>query len=286
MKKFLILALSAALLLALFGCGSPKETEPEGPPPGTEDFEKIGLTLPASEKAAQAVTGEGDSMLYKFTGEDFTKIKEANPGSLLEVVYQTSVSWGCGEIGWISIDNAGPAIHGKASKKETRVAQIPIEDLVLGTDNFTIHIFNGAAVLEVNLYAAPEDHVVEPNPKAVAGGIKIFVPFGNEPKGKGDVSKADINKILAAPGTSKLVFYFGADETEEAGILKLASKKDYTGNFDLDVTLLDWVRVDSDKKASIAISEIKAAMTGNSKKLDINLGEHTATELIYIQIVP
>ena len=50
--------------------------------------------------------------------------------------------------------------------------------------------------------------------------------------------------------------------------------------------VVEWVRVDSDKKASIEVSKIKAAMTGNSKKLDINLGEHTATELEYLQLEP
>jgi len=285
MKKYLILVLSAALLMAFFGCGSPKDTEPEGPPviEGAIDTE---FELPDPESIAQSVGGESGSKLYKFTGDYFTKIKGARAGSFLEVQYETPVSWGCGEIGWVSIENAGPAIHGRKSSKEKRTASIPVEFIVLGTDNFTIHIFNNADVKKVILHEVPEDYVVVKDPRAKEGGTQIFVPFGNEPEGKGDVSKADINKILAAPGTAKLVFYFGAEETEEAGILKLASKKDYTGNYDLDKTLLDWVRVDSDKKASIAISEIKAAMTGNSKKLDINLGENTRTKLEFIQIEP
>jgi len=285
MKKYLILVLSAALLLAFFGCGSPKEKESEEVkvPEGAENTE---FDLPAPEKALEAVSGESSSMLYKFTGDDFAKIKGARAGSTLEVRYTTPVSWGCGEIGWVSIDNAGPAIHGRKSSAEKRIANIPVEFLVFGPDHFTIHIFNGADVNNVILHAVGEDYVVEPDPRAVTGGTQIFVPFGNEPQGKGDVSKADINKIKAAPDTAKLVFYFGAEETEEAGILKLASKKDYTDGYNLDKTLLDWVRVDSDKKASIAISEIKAAMTGNTKKLDINIGENAKTKLEFIQIEP
>jgi len=285
MKKFLILMLSAALLMAFFGCGSPKDDVAGGDDTngGIEGGTDTEFELPAPTEAEKKVTGEDNSKLYKFTGADFEKIKGARAGSKLEVQYETAVAWGCGEIGWVDITNAGPAIHGKQGSREKRTAQIPVEFLVFGTDHFTIHIFNKADVKAVILHEAPEGFTVVPNPKP---GTALFVPFGNEPKGKGDISKSDINKILAAPGTSKLVFYFGATETEEAGILKLASKKDYTGNFDLDVTLLDWVRVDSDKKASIEVSKIKAAMTGNSKKLDINLGEHTATELEYLQLEP
>ena len=82
MKKFLILALSAALLTAFFGCGSPKEPEKEKPPEGTVITE-FDLPTPANETTAN--TGEAGSKMFKFIDADFTKIQGALPGSQLSI---------------------------------------------------------------------------------------------------------------------------------------------------------------------------------------------------------
>jgi len=212
MKKFLILALSAALLAAFFGCGSPKEqVKPEG--------EEILLALPDPTNAATP-TGEENSKMYKFSGDAFTKIQEANPGSTLEITYTANVTYAIGEAGWIDKDNAGPVISGNGSKQ---TVHYDIEDLVLGTDNFTLHIFNGATLLEVILFAVPEGYEVKKNELATAGATKIVLPQGHKIPGRGDLSKVDYKKIREATGKT-LVFYFDDKADTESGILKFGPK--------------------------------------------------------------
>ena len=303
MKKFLILALSAALLLAFFGCGSPKEKEPEGPPAGTENFEEIALTLPDSTSAAKADTGENNSNMYKFSTEDSAKIKGANPGSRLAVTYQADVDYAVGEIGWLDKANAGPVISGDGSKKK-QTAYIDVVFLadVFGEDNsFTIHIFNGAKLIEVMLMAAPDDYDYKGNDKATTGATPIFIPFGHKLPGNGDLSKADFKRITTAT-TGKVVFYFDIEEeNKDYGILKFGPKcgdpyKHYGISKAGEIIDGDdgWRAVAENigtKTIEYTVAEIQAgvkAAGASYNKLEINMGKADAkkADLLYIELKP
>jgi len=302
MKKFLILALSAALLLALFGCGSPKEDDKgipgvNAPPAGTENFEEIALTLP-SPTSPETDTGENGSKMYKYTGEDFTKIKEALPGSYVAVTYKATVTYAVGEIGWIDASNAGPVISGKDDKGKNQTAYYNVEDLLLGTDNFTVHIFNGATLADVTLYAAPPDYDYKGNDKATAGATKIVLPQGHNIIGRGDLSKVDFKKITtAASGT--LVFYFDETADTESGILKFGPKKGSPYKhygIDSDGSIKDesgkgWRVVNSETRTiTYTVAEIKAGVTeagAGFNKLEIN-NDSSGKEgvLLYLELKP
>ena len=305
MKKFLILALSAALLLALFGCGSPKEKESDDKDKPSADLIKTPLELPGSTNADTATTGEAGSKMFKFIGDDFTKINEANPGSKLEITYNATVTYAIGEAGWIDKDNAGPVISGNG-KKQT--VHYDIEDLVLGTEDFTLHIFNGATLLEVILYLAPEGYEVEKNELATAGATKIVLPKGHKITGRGDLSKVDFKKITTAADTKKLVFYFDDKADTDSGILKFGPKsgdpyKHYGIDSDGSIGLDDkhgWRRAeltDNEKvrKIEYTAAEIKASFAPaaadfkNPKavfnKLEVNNDASGAEgELLYIEL--
>ena len=223
MKKFLILALSAALLLALFGCGSPKEDD-KGPPAEIGDLEEIPLTIPdKGPKIDSKITRENNSYMYKFTGDEFEKIKGALPGSKLSITYKFNETYAAGEVGWIDTNNAGPVFSGNGGKN---TVYYDIEDLVYEGDTFNLHIFNGAELLEVTLYAAPPDYDVKKNELATEGAIKIVLPQGHKIQGRGDLSKADFKKITAAAGKT-VWFYFDDKADTESGILKFGPKSYY-----------------------------------------------------------
>jgi len=307
MKKFLILVLSAALLLAFFGCGSPKEDESknDGPPPGTEDFDEIYLEpLPTPADSDKATTGENNSKMYKFTGENFTKIKDALPGSYLSIKYTSTVNYAVGEIGWKSISDAGPVIIGDATNKN-QTAIVYREDLVIGDADFTIHMFNPSTLKEVVLYSAPEGYTPTPNPNATAGGQKIFIPSGHPVPGNGDLSKADFAKITkAASGT--LVFYFEKNTAPSDGILKFGPKsgdpyKHY--GISKDGAAIDgndgwraYTAGEEEGKGTITytVAEIKAGLafaatdfpSGKFNKLEINQGSTAKADLVYIELKP
>jgi len=267
------------------------------------DFEEFNFTLPESTSANIATTGEGNSYLYKFTGDGFTKIKDALPGSYLEVTYRTTVSWAVGEIGWIDKTNAGAVIHGNGTNKNQRV-NINVEYLVIGDTDFTIHIFNGATLIAVTLHSAPNGYVPTPNPKATAGAIPIFIPFGESVYGNGHLSKADFKKITTAT-SGKLVFYFDIDEAyKDYGILKFGPVcsdpyKHYgiseAGNaVDGDD---GWRTIDAPEKETITytVADIKAAISTatssnsgyNFNKLEINQGHGDwVGSLLYIELIP
>jgi len=299
MKKFLILALSAALLTAFFGCGSPKEPEQKLPGDINEDFEEIFFEpLPDSTNAATANTGENGSKMFKFTGDDFTKIKSAIPGSYLEVKYSATVAYAVGEIGWIDIANAGPVISGDATGK-TQTVYYNVEDLVIGDADFTIHIFNGATLKGVTLYAAPEGYVPKANDKATAGATKIVLPMGHKIPGRGDLSKADFKKITTAASGSTLVFYFDDTAATDSGILKFGPKqgdpyKHY--GIDTDGTIKDesgkgWRVADATTRTiTYTVAEIKAGVTEAGpgfNKLEVNNDASGAQGvLLYIELKP
>jgi len=151
------------------------------------------------------------------------------PGSQISITCETKVEYAVGEAGWISRENAGPVISGNG---KTVTVYYDVEDLVLGDDNFTLHIFNGAKLLEVTLGAAPEGFEVEPNPIATEGATKIVLPQGHKITGKGDLSKVDYKKIRNATGKT-LVFYFDDKADTESGILKFGPKySDIDGNYE------------------------------------------------------
>jgi len=300
MRKYLIIALSAALLLAFFGCGSPKE-EPAGPPAGSEDFEEIWFDpLPTASTKPKTETGENNSNLYVFAGEDFAKIKNANPGSILVVKYAATVDYAVGEVGWKSITDAGPVIIGDGSNKP-QTAYINVEDLFLGDADFTLHIFNGATLREVTLLAAPEDYEVTVNPKATQGAKKIFIPFGHKVPGNGDLSKTDFKKITTAASGS-LVFYFNDDVPTDIGLMKFGPKsgdpyKHYGISAAGEIADGDtgWRPVDAETKTiTYTVAEIKAGVTAAAKdfptgkfnKLEINLGSSKRADLLYIELKP
>jgi len=302
MKKYLIIALSLALLLAFFGCGNPKEEDAEETV-DIGDLTETDLTLPdASAKVDKEKTGENGSYMFIFTGEDFTAIKGAKAGSKLSVTYKSTVDYAVGEIGWIDIANAGPVISGN---KKSQTIYLDIEDLVLGTDNFTIHMFNGtnSDLLEVTLYTAPDGYKVERNKKATDGGKKIVIPRGNPVPGNGDLSKADYKKIIKAADTAKLVLTFDLDDAEkDIGLLKFGPKsgdpyKHY--GISKDGKAIDgndgWRSADADGKITYTITEINAAIKEAEKdkpegifnKFEINMGKEgeRKSKLVYIEIV-
>jgi len=309
MKKYLILVLSAALLLAFFGCGSPKEgpedtsSRPSGFDPENYDDEE--LVLPAKSKAPSE-TGEIDSELYIFSAEVSAKIKAAEEEGVLRITYSASKDYAVGEIGWIDIENAGPVIIGNGSNKK-QDAYYDIRDFteVFGADGtLTIHIFNGAKLNGVTLYTPKEGY--EPNlnnPKATAGSQKIIIPIGHPLNGNGDLSKADFKKITT--GTySKLVFYFAIKEGEEEaakdrGILKFGPKcgSPYTHyGISKSGDIIDgdegWRAIGEEiAKQTITydVSVIKAGVTKAGKgfnKLEINMGKvaDKKADLVYIEL--
>jgi len=307
MKKYLIIALSVSLLFAFFGCGSPKEEEKKNnAPEELGDLDEIPLTLPASTSATKANTGEANSLMYKFTGDDFAKIKAALPGSLLRITYKATVSYAVGEIGWIDQTNAGPIIIGNETNKN-QTAYYNVEDVVIGTDNFTVHMYNPSTLLDVTLFAAPEGYVVK---KSEYTGIKIIIPQGHPISGNGDLSKVDFKKINTA-ASGDLVFYFVVrDEYKDDGILKFGPKSgDPYKHFGIDGSdgkIYDesgkgWKRADDITKDKIvySISDIKTAVidAGNAgfaggvfNKFEINIGkgddDKAKADLLYIEIVP
>jgi len=273
---------------------------PQIPPVGPGGFVENVFELPVYTSADRTTTGEYNSKLYKFTGEAFTKIKNANPGSFLEVTYRANVSWACGEIGWKSITDAGPVIIGNGSSRRQTV-KYNVEDLVLGTDNFTIHIFNGADLADVTLHAAPDGYVPVPNPKATAGATKIVLPQGHNVFGNGDLSKADFKKITtAASGT--LVFYFDYKANTTDGFLKFGPKsKDPYKHYGIsnDGTIVDgdngWRFVNvATKTITYNVSDIKKAVAdaaadfpeGTFEWLEINMGIDNNADLLYIELKP
>ena len=296
MKKFLILALSAALLTAFFGCGSPKEPAAEKPPEGTENFVESDLPLPTSTNAATADTGENNSKMFKFVGDDFTKIKEANKGSQLVIKYKANVKYACGEIGWKSGSDAGPVISGNGTGK-TQTVFYNVEDLVIGDEDFTLHIFNGATLDSVVLRAAPDGYEPKSNPKATAGATKIVLPQGHDIPGRGDLSKADFKKITTASGS--LVFYFDDTADTESGILKFGPKQGDPykhWGIDSDGSIKDeagrgWRVVDATTRTiTYTVAEIKAAVTAAGagfNKLEIN-NDASGKQgvLLYLELKP
>jgi len=298
--------------MAFFGCGSPKEDgkeEEAGPPEGTADFEKTVLTLPAPTEKPTAETGEKASQMFKFVGDDFTKISDARPGSFLEITYKENKNQGyaCGEIGWVDKTKAGPVISGKekTDKPKNQTVYIFREDLVLGTDNFTIHIFNSATLIDVTLNSAPPTYTPTPNPKATPGAKKIVVPPGCLLPGKGDLSKVDFTTITTAADSGTLVFYFDVVESHKNdGLLKFGPKSgDPYYHYGISkegvvVTGNDgWCPADADGKVIYKISDIKTAITeakkiasdGDFNKLEINFGatdEEKKADLLYIELIP
>jgi len=296
MKKFLILALSAALLTAFFGCGSPKEPEKEKPPEGTVITE-FDLPTPANETTAN--TGEASSKMYKFTGESFTAIKDASPGSYLEITYTSTVAYAVGEMGWKSITDAGPVISGNGTGKKQEV-KVYVEDLVLGDADFTLHMFNPSELKGVSLYAVPESVGPEKNPNATAGATKIVLPLGHKIPGRGDLSKADFKKITTAT-SGTLVFYWDDKTNTETGILKFGPKQGdpykHYGISKETGTITEgndgWRPVDSAeaKTVTYTVTEIKTSVgaAGNSfNKLEINNDTEGNKEgvLLYIELKP
>jgi len=273
---------------------------PQIPPVGPGGFVENVFELPVYTSADKTTTGESNSKLYKFTGDAFTKIKNAKPGSFLEVTYRANVSWACGEIGWKSISDAGPVIIGNGSSRRQTV-KYNVEDLVLGTDNFTIHIFNGADLLGVTLYSAPKGYVPVPNPKATVGATKIVLPQGHNIPGRGYLSKVDFKKITTAASGS-LVFYFDDTTDTESGILKFgpASNDPYKHyGISNDGTIVDgsegWRAINAATKTiTYNVSDIKAGIIaaaadfpGTFNKLEIN-NDASGKEgvLLYIELIP
>jgi len=267
---------------------------PQIPPVGSG--EEYVFTLPSDTSADKTTTGEYNSKLYKFTGEAFTKIKNANPGSFLEVKYSATVPYNCGEIGWKSITDAGPVISGDGTGKRQTV-NYDIADLVLGTDNFTIHMFNNGTLRDVVLYIAPNGFVPVPNPKATAGAVKIVIPQGHNVFGNGDLSKVDFKKITtAASGT--LVFYFDDDANTDSGILKFGPKSiDPYRHYGIavDGTIVDggsngWRFVNAATKTiTYTVAEIKASVIAAGAgfdRLEINQASEAKADLLYIELIP
>ena len=308
MKKFLILALSAALLLALFGCGSPKEDDKEdeknqGLPPGVDlsEFTPVTLKFADGTSKPKTETGENKSLLYAITGEDFDQIKDAPEGSILGVTYKAVYDYACGEVGWKSITDAGPVLMGDGTSRN-REGLILIEDLVLGTDNLTIHIFNEASLRDVTLYIPPEKdppYKPQPNENATEGAKKIVLPWGDKIPGAGDMSKVDFKNITTA-ASGNLVFYFDVvEEFKDQGILKFGPKcgdpyKHFgidTDGSNKDESGKGW-RPATDGKIIYTIAEVKAAVAsaGNGfNKFEIRIGDSDGkpkADLLYIEIIP
>jgi len=276
------------------GGNEPLPVEPEG-------FEENVFALPVYISADKTTTGEYNSKLYKFTGDDFTKIKNANPGSQISITYNATVNYAIGEAGWIDINNASPVISGDGTGKRQTV-NYDIADLVLGTDNFTIHIFNGATLADVTLHAAPEGYEPLKNQKATAGATKIVIPQGHMIIGRGDLSKADFKKITTAASGS-LVFYFDDTTDTESGILKFGPvSKDPYKHYGIsnDGTIVDgsegWRAINAATKTiTYNVSDIKKAVTdartyfpsGTFNKLEIN-NDASGREgvLLYIELKP
>jgi hypothetical protein len=284
----------------MLGCGSNKDDEPDELPPGLEDHEQFIIELPASQSRPTTETGEKNSYMFAFTGDDFTKIKDAKPGSFLSVTYKATVTYAVGEIGWKSDADAGPVISGNGSNKN-QTAWIDKEHLVIGDADFTIHIFNGGTLVDVTLYAAPEGYVITPNPKATTGGKKIFIPFGSKIAGNGDLSKADFKTITTAASGS-LVFYFDDEADTSSGILKFGPKKGepykhYGINSEGNITDVEgegWRVIDgATKTIKYTVAEIKAGVavantppaTGYNK-FEINMGDTKKADLLYIELIP
>jgi len=311
MKKYLLIAFSTALLFAFFACGSPKEEE-QKKPDELGDLTPVPLTLPATESKLKTETGEGQSLLYKLSAEDAAKVKGAVEGSLLEVTYTAKVNYAIGEMGWIDKTNAGPILMGKENNKQHKnTVYFDAKDLVFGTDGgFTVHIFNGAELLELFLYAAPEGYTPKKNPNASENGIKIVIPQGAPINGNGDISKVDFKKITTA-ASGNLVFYFDVGEDYYGeGILKFGPKSgDPYKHFgiDSDGAIYDesgkgWRRADdtTHDKIVFTIAEINAAVAAAPSgkgspagavynKFEINIGkdgEKAKGELLYIEIIP
>jgi len=286
-------------LMAFFGCGSPKEdgTDEGEITAGTENFDEIPLTVPGSTDSDKAATGENNSKMFKFTGDDFTKIKDANKGSQLVIEFKATVKYACGEIGWKSISEAGPVISGNGSGKTQKVVY-DVEDLFLGDSDLTIHMFNNGILGAVILRAAPDDFVPTPNPKATAGATKIVLPKGHDITGRGDLSKVDFKKITTASGGS-LVFYFDDTAAADSGILKFGPKQgDPYTHYGISKTGEavegndGWRPLDSAETRTITytVAEIKSAVTASGagfNKLEIN-NDASGKEgkLLYIELKP
>jgi len=294
----------------------PEEQKKTGPDLG--DLEETPLTLPSKGSDIPAAqTGEEKSNTYAFTGDDFAKIKDANPGSLLRITYRApgDVDYACGEIGWIDINTAGPIISGNKTGRD-QIAYYDIEDVAgaIGTSDFKVHIFNGASLRDVTLFAAPDGYVPKKHEKAstAAGTIKIVMPQGHPISGKGDLSKLDYKKIMeTAPAGGTIVFYFD-DDIENQGVLKFGPKSAVPGTgsrgykhygLDADNALVTgdsggWRTPNSeDKTVKFPVQKLRDARNKaqaekvepplqDFNKFEINIGENLEGELLYIEIIP
>jgi hypothetical protein len=292
----ILLGLVLVFGLVMLGCGGNKDEEEQGGLPSElGDHEIVPLGVPSGESATKATTGENNSKLHKVVGGDLAKINGATPGSFIGVSYKSDVGYACGEIGWIDGSNAGPVVHGEGAST-TKEVFIPVEELIKTEDDFTVHIFNGATLVDIVLYVAPEDYVITPNPKATTGGKKIVIPFGSKLAGNGDLSKADFKTITTAESGS-LVFYFDDEADTSSGILKFGPKRgDPYKHFgiDSDGTNKDesgkgWRVIDGETKTiKYTVAEIKAAVTAAGttfNKFEINMGDTKKADLLYIELI-